>query len=202
MAREIETRRKAGAKALEPVLHAFTELVWRSADADVDAAPYLYREKTLVGVVGAAAWGLGGSSIWELPTDKGRAHTRRAGRADLLLWTPTGPSYVFEAKRDEHQLPDDFGENDVDSWARRVLAAACRDARATPRSLADHRAGLAFLVPVFSSDRAGKSSVERFLDAAAGCEWDIWCWAPCRECVRDEDAGVALPGVLLLGRFC
>lgn len=166
---------------------------------DLDDLPYWYNERANVGFLAAAAWHLGGVSIWEYSV-KAMSDIKAATRfPDLWIRIP-------QLKLNcEIQAKIVWGGNALLDQAYRGIAAAADDLRKLP---SDHTrapigVALCFACPMVRSSSEGSNILKEFItrfetmserDSYLAAAYEPQVGAPV------EYEGYYYPGVVLMGR--
>ena len=164
--------------------------------------PYIYGERTNVGVLAVAAANMGGLTYIEATTDRRRRGKRATGRPDLFVATENGRSrYYLEAKAVDHNPVTD-GAEAVETVKRRL-----REARRQARSVDDRgpndRIGITFVIAKIKPAETDEYDATEFERRFGNPATFLADFAAVHHCARSiwAKGPHTCPGVALIGRY-
>ena len=180
---------------LAPVFHDWALLTRRYCRvSNGEDAPYWYKERPNLSVLGATAWRAGFIALEEYEATRGSGASSRYGRADLWIRTPSA-QYVLEAKF-HYILP-----SDPTSGIAGHLAAACEQAHSV-RERGSLPIGIVFCCVQMSRDEAENGGVRKVIGSLTQgpANWNLaWCFPPETQLLGIEaphNTKTAHPGVV------
>jgi hypothetical protein len=169
---------------------------------DGEDAPFIYNERSNVGILAGAAWRCGRVSLEEFQQEKGHKNKPKwNGRADLYMASEESEELI-EAKFSWLNLRS----NEMNTQAKKVLNSAIDDAKKTRGTNPEIRCiGVAFL-PVWIPCTSEPEVEEKISTAITSlCELDChaiaWCFPKEYRRVK-SNKGNYTPGVFLIATNC
>jgi hypothetical protein len=161
--------------------------------------PYVYGERTNIGIIAAAASRLGYHTLEEFYIPKRRRKSKRAGRADLYIVSKDGAKdFVFEAKL----IKISFGSKRVVSEAIQGSLKDCMKQVGAVREQAQKAIGIVFVRPYHAKpdfepdhfwDQVNNTDIHHAdFSALHLAKFDIWS-------KQKEHKGC--PGIAIVGQY-